>query len=619
VGPAPPAPQGAHWLSVPHVITFALLWLAVHLLATLVWHPGVFHGAQLDPDGYMRLVRVDQLMRSGGWYNDMIARSNWPFGESHHWTRPLDVVILVVMMPLRAFIDGARALATAGAIVSPLAHLALCAAAVWVVFPLVRGPERFLAMPAVLAQPLVFAYGKLGRADHHILIFLLFTIALGAWIRALLEPSRRGYAVAAGAVTGLGIWVGPEMMLPLALLFLGGALAWILRGPRLAAINFRLAAGLAVAIAAAIMIERHPSEWLAVEFDKVSIAHLHVSLLALLFWWLAARYGNRQTPQDSHDRWRVRAALAAVGATVAGGLTLLAHPRFFRGPWVDVDPAVIDVWLQHVSELQPLFPGPGRDAGGFVAALGAGFVALAALVIWLRRETDPGRRTVWLLLLASLLVDLPLASAQLRFAPYVGIVAAIAVIELLRRGLDRVERRFSGTRLVLIRVALILALLLGPAIVGRAIPARAASADDAATDTAAACDLAALSVVLNDREGLGSRPRTIAAFIDFGPELLYRTSHRVLAGPYHRNRDGILATHQLLTTGDAQLTRSVIRERDIDLVLLCPTADQDYFGVGADGSLYQRLVRGDVPEGMRPIGLPTALASFSLFEVMEAR
>jgi asparagine N-glycosylation enzyme membrane subunit Stt3 len=461
---------GSRWFSLTHALLFVMLWAAAHVMAMLIWHPDVLAGAQLDPDGYMRLVRVALLRDGASWYDGGIPRSNWPFGESHHWTRPLDVLILGLTLPFRIVTDSAAALAIAGALVSPLCHLAVCISAMWAVYPLVRGPIRFYAMAAVLVQPILFAYGKLGRADHHILIFLLFTIALGAWIRALLEPSRHRHAVAAGAVTGLGIWVGPEMMLPLALLFLGGALAWILRGPRLAAINFRLAAGLAVAIAAAIMMERHPSEWLAAEFDKVSIAHLHVSLLALLFWWLAARFGNRQTLQDSHDGWRHRAALASVGATVAAGLTLLVHPRFFRGPWVDVDPAVIDVWLQHVSELQPLVPGAGGEAGGFIAVLGAGFIAVIALVIWLRRETDPGRRTVWLLLLASLCSYLPLASAQLRFSPYVGIVAAIAAIELLRRGLRPRGSEVYGGRLRLIRIALIIALLLGPAIVGRAIP-----------------------------------------------------------------------------------------------------------------------------------------------------
>src|SRR5690606_3230390 len=108
-----------------------------------------------------------------------------------------------------------------------------------------------------------------------------------------------------------------------------------------------------------------------------------------------------------------------------------------------------------------------------------------------------------------------------------------------------------------------------------------------------ACTLAALTPLLSDRDGPWRKPQTIAAFIDFGPELLYRTHHRILAGPYHRNGSGILAAYRLLTSADLEASRRIVDERQVNLILLCPPRDGYYFERGGEDSVYARLVRGD--------------------------
>ena len=46
----------------------------------------------------MRRLRAfiarDHLAQTGNWYDGSLPRSNWPYGEALHWTRPLDVVLL---------------------------------------------------------------------------------------------------------------------------------------------------------------------------------------------------------------------------------------------------------------------------------------------------------------------------------------------------------------------------------------------------------------------------------------------------------------------------------------------------------------------------------------------
>ena len=84
---------GSAWRRIPpEVPLFLMFWALVHSPPTLLEVPQVLTGAQVDADGYIRLVRVGLLFDHGNWFDGSIHRSNWPFGEEHHWTRPLPLV-----------------------------------------------------------------------------------------------------------------------------------------------------------------------------------------------------------------------------------------------------------------------------------------------------------------------------------------------------------------------------------------------------------------------------------------------------------------------------------------------------------------------------------------------
>lgn len=47
----------------------------------------------MGTDPFMRLVRVEELHENGSWYDSTIDRSNAPYGDELHWTRPLDLIL----------------------------------------------------------------------------------------------------------------------------------------------------------------------------------------------------------------------------------------------------------------------------------------------------------------------------------------------------------------------------------------------------------------------------------------------------------------------------------------------------------------------------------------------
>ena len=97
--PRTDSPNYIPWLIV------VCLWAALHLALTASVASPVFNGELLGPDGYMRLVRVGELLVTGNWYDVVIERSNAPYGDALHWTRPMDAIILALALLILPFVS----------------------------------------------------------------------------------------------------------------------------------------------------------------------------------------------------------------------------------------------------------------------------------------------------------------------------------------------------------------------------------------------------------------------------------------------------------------------------------------------------------------------------------
>jgi hypothetical protein len=198
------------------------------------------------------MVRVTQLVETGHWFDDTIARSNAPYGERLHWTRPLDVLLIAGAAPLAAFTGWERALWLWGVSLSPTL---LAAAAV--VFALGLGLRReehaLLAVLLVMCQPALMHQCAAARPDHHSLLVFCAVLAAVLARRAMMRRFAHATAVYAGLACALGIWVSVEF-LPLAAWICGGtAIVGILHGTWAMDRTRRMAWGLAVGLLAAVL------------------------------------------------------------------------------------------------------------------------------------------------------------------------------------------------------------------------------------------------------------------------------------------------------------------------------------------------------------------------------
>lgn len=73
---------------VAGIFAVALSWFLFHAIIWAIHGSVIDAGRLVGPDSYMRLVRVEELLNGTGWFNDVIARANAPYGDQLHWTRP---------------------------------------------------------------------------------------------------------------------------------------------------------------------------------------------------------------------------------------------------------------------------------------------------------------------------------------------------------------------------------------------------------------------------------------------------------------------------------------------------------------------------------------------------
>lgn len=564
--------------------------------------------ALTGPDAYMRLLQVERLWLSGDWFDRVSPLTNFPLGETLHWTRPFDLLLLTGAAPLSLVLETPRDALYAWAVVlGPVLQVVGLFVLSWGTRPLLS--DRAFVGAALLFCLLPLAHGTFApaRPDHHGLQLLIAFTQMMILLRALHGETVVRPLLAAGLVAGLGLWVSPEALLGILVLSLALGLLWLVHGaPFLAAIEHYFW-GLALATVAGFLLDRPPGEWMTEEHDRISIVHVALTVSLAVTW---AALAAVRPLRDAGRGGRLAAGLA--GAMVPALVMLALFPRFFGGPFVDVDPRLQAEWFDHIREVKPLLSAEPRTLGVLVLALGPLLAALPLALLRLRHASAAGRQDA-VLFLVAMAVPLPLALAQARWAPYVeiGLLLPWVLVLVAILGWERPWPRLAG-RPVPLRVPAFVAVLAGPVIVATGLLA----GTPPAAGEGGACpwpEVAPEIRGLAEREG---RTLGLLTFVHQGPEAVWRTGQGVVGSPYQRNHLGILDTHSVLRATDMEEARRLLEERRIDVVVLCREGHERLRYAEDGDSLFARLMDARAPDWLSPLPLSSAAAqAFVLYRV----
>ena len=295
-------------------------------------------------------------------------------------------------------------------------------------------------------------------------------------------------------------------------------------------------------------------------------------------------------------------------AGLCGAVFLHFFPDLARGPYGAIDPQLIPILLNESEEAKPIL----KTGGGWIHVvdlLGMSLLALPTALLFLGRGQKAER---WKWGAVSLMLAAALGLTFFYQYRFLGMTAALGLLPLtalLSKGWRRIGATLEGRPKVLAEIGLLLLVAPLPALF---IPALFDSRSfnigivlfpvDAGR---AHCDMARLEYTLRDPRDLGSRSLLIASSLDMGPEILFRTDHKVLAAPFHTNVQGNLDAERFFSTNFPSESRNIAERRGIDLIVGCRFVAPRFLNKkGEAPSLLKTLFDNAPPTWLEAISAP---------------
>jgi len=597
-------------------ITIIALFSVIHLLFALLGPMNIMGGELLGNDGYTRLNRVQFIYEQGTWNESIYPRSNAPYGESIHWTKPMDLILLAGGIGLSMFVPFSTGLHVWGVVISPLLHIVAFAGILCLMRQRLDRLGIILLVTLFLLQPILTGYFMVGRPDHHSLILAIFSWFVVGLHLGLKRPQNLRHLIFIGCMGAFGLWVSVEFLVPVGFFLAAYTILWILKGKTEIYPNLVISGSMFVFSALFLCLERLGEDPFLIEYDRISLAH--VIVLGLIFVvWAGIIILSQKTIFLSTIRGRI--GTMGLGSILATLGQWKMFPGFFHGPLVGMDPAVRKLVWDHISETQPLgqlFP---LKVSAVITSLGLSIIVLPFLLKRLRQKNTSLTLNQAILLIVGICIFIPLALIERRWTPYVSILLILPYAEYVRCALDSAEKRWKGQGSSLAPLTLGLALLFWPVTVGTL----AAFGETKSVQTKGGlCPLQPLTNYLTVHEAWKGSTKTILAYKDFGPEILYRTSHRILGTPMHRNRVGLGDSLAIMKAQNPQNAKTIIQRRHVDLIVICLNSKAEsgtYRDSMPNKNLYEMLREGVLPIWLREIVMPKKLQeSFRLFEVVQS-
>ena len=532
-----------------------------------------------NPDSYYKLV----LLQDHSSLEDLgfVARDNAPMGLWSHWSLPHSWTVWQLHNALSALgMEPRAALMWGGASLTVLCMLLLGALLALCISRL-GTRNAALASTLMLASSMpLLAYGKFEQITHH--VFMLVPLAAAA-VCLLRTGARMAGTVGGGLLLGLALWISPETMpFITGLMFVRAALR--MQQASTAPVWWT-GAGLIAAVFCGWLLDPPPPGFSVWALDHISLAWLSyagvIGALAMIV----------DLCIDRHVPLRLSLPGLALIAACAGAMWLLLVPGALAGPAGLIPAELKPLWWDHINELQP-----ANTPTKFVAYFSVPFLGalVAAHAAW-------RHRSLWLLTLAAMALAYGVLGVwHTRMGAAAALTGTLAFglgISHLQVFADEDGQCFTLSQ----QIGAFLLAIAGPLQLGASVGLAALENDE---QNGLDCPLESVASALNALPAA-----TILAPVFSGPELLYRTHHRVIAGPYHHNVDGILDNYRAWLDTSDERALEIIQRRRIDYVLACTNYQAQLRAVAPLRSLAQRAADGDVPSWLIPEPWPTGTES----------
>jgi hypothetical protein len=614
-----------------------------YFVACFMWHPTtpILSGHFYDSDDYTYLTQVIDFLKGQSWFDTVQHRMNPPSGVPMHYSRLAELPLMgLIGLGHLLRLDWVTA-ATIAAALWPLVLFAFFLRALrWVAASYLPADwTRVTAFPALFCLGLLFQFSP-GRVDHHGLAALLVFMAYGAGLRCLLRPDNVKMAAWAGFLLALGQAVALET-LPYLLLIAGFFGLWLLfKGREMALSTATFGLVLLLSSLFFLIVTKAEKDWLTFDLLAFSATYVEGAAGIALCCTLTA-FAALARPA-----W-VRTLVGFAVLAFVGVSFFTQFPDLVHGPYGGANADFANLFLSNIAEARPYILKFGSDGVGPYLKLLAGLLGLGCCLYLMLRAQNDNDILPWIYTLFFLLCSLFISLFyQTRYMYYTTLFCLIPMAVFLRLGTRWADAHYRGHKLsalqflILLTAGPLLPVLLPAVADGRSFNKGVLLfAADLAPDQT--CWDTPFYQWLNLSAFNNGKPALFMNDLNRGAEILFRTPHQVVAGPYHTNAAGIMDSIRFFASTDEPESEKIARDRGVTHVALCRTLAALYkhdfrkppeddsvttFIAGPDDKLVPqasavpptlavRLVNGDAPFWLRPIGIPLS-KNILLFEVL---
>jgi hypothetical protein len=554
-----------------------LLWVLLSIGSVALFWRTAFALDFNDPDDFLRLQQVRDVLAGQHWFDLTQYRITPPQGLATHWSRLVDIPLLLFLAPLRPLIGQplAEIIAVIGAPL--LTMLALMLAVVAVTRRLIGHDPATAALACLfaLSAPAVFLQIHPARIDHH-----GWQIAFAAAaVAALMQRNTRSSGIGAGVALALYLNISIEGV-PLAATAIGvTGLFWATGrddGARLTAMLWTLA----IATLLVSALTAPASRWTEELCDAVGPAHMAAMIVAAAGTAVCVRLGKSRGAM-------ARVVMLGIVVVMTIAILGLAAPRCLGSPFGHMDPVVDNFWYHNVVEGMPLWR---QDALGAASVIGFPLVGLLGTALAFGKATSPERRRRWIVMIALLVAALITGVLVRRASGVAHVLAVPGTLVLTVAIIGYAQRRFGlVARAVASAFALVgLSPIMPVLAVAAVMPAQ--KTDPALPGRSVTCDR---NCALRHLASLP--PQTIMTGIDLGPRIIATTGHNVYAAGYHRLEAPLRDTIGFFA-GSPEQGRTFMRAKRLNLIVIAPASQEArLFMKKAPYGLMARLADNQVP------------------------
>jgi len=583
-------------------LLIVVVWAFVAALLAIKQVPLLLVNGPTDPDSQMRLVEVRDYLAGAAWTDLRQLRLDPPDGLLMHWSRLIDWPLAGIIRLARPLVGREAAELLAITVWPLLLYLVFFFATAAIARRLAGAGSLIPALAfAAFAAPATGMFVP-GHITHH-----NAQIALVMMLLALAVRIDRGetIGVLAGIVASVSLAIGLETLPLVGMTALGLALTWAFApSSTRAGLN-----GFGLFFAAGMVVQRAftatPADWLTLQCDIASAPYVAVAVIGGV--GIAALAMLK--PPTIALRFL---GLGGLGLVAAAAVALI-NPLCLKGPYAEIDPRIVPLWLDHVEEARSF----GVLATGapwmLVGLYLAPFLALIP-TSWAFANAARRERAGWGLTLLLLMTAIAVSMWEARGSTFASALAvpgiAYAVGEIRRWATTRGPLTLTLALLLVYTVPnqaaeTIAASLLQPraaALAPQSPASRPLAASGAADAVPATRDAFALCAARDAFAGLSVQPAgTVLIESNLGPAVLLDTHHATIAAPYHRNARGLVDGFTALE-GSMEAAEAIVIGRHVAYVATCP-ADPEVALIretAPEGFLAQ-LLDGHTPAWLQPI------------------